>query len=97
MATATLKCRVCGKEYEACRNARRVDGVFRWKDVACSPEHGAIYLNLIRESRANKHDAVANNPVNEAYALFDEEYLDEVDDELVWDESEDAEEPEIEV
>lgn len=97
MATATLHCRVCGKEYEACRNARRVDGVFRWQDVACSPEHGATYLDLIRKSRANKPDAVANNPANEAYALFDEEYLDEVDDELVWDESEDAEEPEIEV
>lgn len=97
MATATLKCRVCGKEYEACHSAKRVDGVFRWKDVACSPECGAAYLALIRESRAKKHDAVANTPVNEAYALFDEEYLDDVDDELVWDESEDAEEPEIEV
>ena len=97
MTTGIMKCRVCGKEYEACRNAKRVDGVFRWQDVACSPEHGATYLSLIRESRAKKHDAVANNPVNEAYALFDKEYLDEVDDELVWDESEDAEEPEIEV
>lgn len=97
MATAIKKCRVCGKEYEACHSAKRVDGVFRWKDVACSPECGATYLALIRESRANKHDAVANDPVNEAYALFDEEYLDDVDDELVWDESEDAEEPEIEV
>lgn len=97
MATATFKCRVCGKEYEACRSAKRVDGVFRWQDVACSPEHGATYLSLIRESRAKKHDAVATDLVNEAHALFDEEYLDEADDDMLQDESEDAEEPEIEV
>ncbi len=97
MATAMLKCRVCGKEYKACRNARRVDGVFRWQDVACSPEHGATYLNLIRESRAETHDTVANDTDNKAYALFDEEYSDESDEEMFYDESDDAEEPEIEV
>lgn len=97
MATATFKCRVCGKEYEACRNAKRIDGVFRWQDVACSPEHGATYLDLIRKSRAEQHDAVAVNPVDEAYALFDEEYLDESDDDMVYDASEDEEESEIEV
>lgn len=97
MATAILKCRVCGKEYEACRSAKRVDGVFRWKDVACSPEHGATYLDLVRKSRAKQHDAVATNLVDEAFALLDEEYLDDVDDELFYDESEDAEDPEIEV
>lgn len=97
MATATLKCRVCGKEYEACRNAKRVDGVFRWQDVACSPDHGATYLSLIRESRANKRDAVANDLVSKAFVLFDEEYFDEVDDDTFYDESDDAEEPEIEV
>ena len=97
MATATLKCRVCGKEYEACRNAKRIDGVFRWKDVACSVEHGAVYLDLIRKSRAKQHDAVATNSVHEAFALFDEEYLDDIDDEMFVDESEDAEDPEIEV
>ena len=97
MATATLKCRVCGKEYEACRSARRIDGVFRWQDVACSPEHGAEYLDLIRKSRAKQHDAVANDPVGMAFAMFDEEYLDDVDDEMFYDESEDAEDPEIEV
>lgn len=97
MATATFKCRVCGKEYEACRNAKRIDGVFRWQDVACSPEHGATYLDLIRKSRAEQHDAVAVNPVNEAYTLFDEEYLDESDEDMVYDASEDEEESEIEV
>lgn len=97
MATATLKCRVCGKEYEACRSAKRIDGVFRWQDVACSPEHGAIYLDLIRRSRAEQHDAVANDLVDKAFALFDEEYSDDFDDEMFENESEDAEDPEIEV
>lgn len=97
MATATLKCRVCGKEYEACRNAKRVDGVFRWQDVACSPEHGATYLDLIRKSRATEHDAVANTSVEQAFALFEEEYLNDVEDDIVDDEFDDAEDPEIEV
>lgn len=97
MATATLKCRVCGKEYEACRNAKRIDGVFRWQDVSCSVEHGAIYLDLIRKSRAEQHDAVANDLVRQAFAMFDEEYLDDVEDEMFDDEFEDAEDPEIEV
>ena len=80
MVTAKMKCRVCGKEYEACRNARRVDGVFRWQDVACSPDHGAVYLDLIRKSRAKQSDAVTDDPVSQAFALFDEEYMDDADD-----------------
>lgn len=51
MAGAIKKCRVCGKEYEACRSTMRVDGVYRWKDVACSPECGQVYLARILESR----------------------------------------------
>lgn len=51
MAGAIKRCRVCGKEYEACRSAKQVDGVYRWKDVACSPECGQVYLARILESR----------------------------------------------
>lgn len=51
MAGAIKRCRVCGKEYEACRSAKRVDGVYRWKEVACSPECGQVYLARILESR----------------------------------------------
>lgn len=46
-----MKCRVCGKEYKPCRSAKLRDGVFRWREVACSPDCGAIYLQRIRESR----------------------------------------------
>ena len=51
MASAVRTCRVCGKQYEACRSANRTAGIFRWQEVACSPECGSIYLQRINESR----------------------------------------------
>lgn len=52
MATAVKTCRVCGKAYEACRTMmNRTAGVFRWQEVACSPECGAEYLRRINEAR----------------------------------------------
>ena len=51
MATAIKKCKVCGKEYEYCHTAKSVADIFRWQDVACSPECGAIYLAKVRASR----------------------------------------------
>ena len=51
MATAMKRCRVCGKEYKACRTAALSDGVFRWQDVACSPECGSVYLQRVNEAR----------------------------------------------
>lgn len=47
-------CRVCGNTYSACNSARIGDGVFRWQEVACSPECGAKYLKMIQKSRAKK-------------------------------------------
>lgn len=51
MNASIRKCKVCGKEYRACDNTTVSDGVFRWRDVACSPECGAIYLQRVMESR----------------------------------------------
>lgn len=70
MASAVKKCRVCGKEYEACRSANRIAGVFRWQEVACSPECGAEYLRLITESRnpaATKMEKLVSQEVVEIY------------------------------
>lgn len=53
MGATLKKCRVCGKEYEACRSANRGDNVFRWREVACSPECGAMYLEQVTKSRMN--------------------------------------------
>jgi hypothetical protein len=54
MGTAMKQCRVCGKEYEACRSANRTAGVFRWQEVACSEECGTEYLRQINESRKSE-------------------------------------------
>lgn len=51
MAVTIKTCRVCGKSYEACRTINRTVGVFRWQEVACSPECGSVYLNEINKSR----------------------------------------------
>lgn len=51
MPDVLKQCRVCGKMYKACRTANIPDGVFRWQDVACSPECGSVYLQRINESR----------------------------------------------
>lgn len=45
------KCRVCGKEYDACHSLVADTGVFRWREVACSPECGEEYLRRVLESR----------------------------------------------
>ncbi|MBQ8000442.1 MAG: hypothetical protein IJ298_04405 [Ruminococcus sp.] len=88
MATAIMKCRVCGKPYEACHTLKRVAGVFRWQEVACSPECGSIYLAKIEASRAVKptenKEAVNNAEVvedvtSDDYGIID--YDDLVDDE----------------
>ena len=75
MATATKICRVCGKEYEACHTFKRITGVFRWQEVACSPECGSIYLAKIEASRAispEKAEAeVAKDATGDAYGIID--------------------------
>ena len=52
MATATKICKVCGKEYPYCHSLRLDTNIFRWQDVACSPEHAATYFANIEASRS---------------------------------------------
>ena len=88
MATAIKKCRVCGKPYKACRTIRNVAGVFRWQEVACSPECGSIYLARIEESRRVKSVEVKDeNAVEESKVVGlieddedDEEFYNELDE-----------------
>lgn len=60
-------CRVCGKKYKACQNTARTGiNVFRWQEVACSPECGEKYLKKVLEDRApskTKKKSVAKNSV----------------------------------
>jgi len=51
MADAKKVCRVCGKQYAACRTKTTNPAIFRWQDVACSPECGAEYLRRVIASR----------------------------------------------
>lgn len=53
MAAGTKICKYCGIEYPACKTVFK-PGVFRWRDVACSPEHAAKYLEQITASRAEQ-------------------------------------------
>lgn len=44
-------CKVCGERYEYCRSAPSDPNMFRWQDVACCQEHGAIYLAQVLKAR----------------------------------------------
>lgn len=55
MPRRTMKCRVCGAEYEACTSIK-AGGPFNWREVACSPECGEIYLARVNEARRPKEE-----------------------------------------
>lgn len=79
MATGYKKCRVCGKQYEYCKTNRRTT-IFRWQDVACCPEHGAIYFAQIAASREPQKPVVAIYDFSEDEdfdALFEEDFDDD--------------------
>lgn len=65
MSADTKTCKICGKEYKCCKTMRRVEGVFRWQDVACCVEHGQEYLNLVLAARA-KTPSAAEVPAAQA-------------------------------
>ena len=52
MTSQMVKCRVCGKEHKPCKSAKYDPTVFNWREVACSPQCGQIYLERIIASRA---------------------------------------------
>ena len=56
MVTGKKKCKICGKDYDYCRPNGLTLNVFRWQDVACSPEHGTIYFEQIAKSRNTEED-----------------------------------------
>lgn len=66
-------CRVCGRPYEACRTVNDALGVFRWQEVACSPECGAIYLRKLNESRGIHAEKPTAEPVGKSVVKSDTE------------------------
>ena len=71
MSVVTKKCRVCGKRYEACHTPNTTN-IFRWRDVACSPECGAEYLRLITLARAGVAVDTTKILTDESETFFDE-------------------------
>lgn len=66
MAKGIKICKVCGKEYEACHTLRpNLNNEFRYQDVACSPECGAIYLSRVLEARGIKQESAVEPKVVE--------------------------------
>lgn len=59
MPKRTMKCRVCGAEYEACTSIK-AGGPFNWREVACSPECGEIYLARVNEARQPKEEKIVH-------------------------------------
>lgn len=45
------QCRNCGKDYEVCAAAFKIDSVFNWKTVACSPDCAEEYFRAIKIAR----------------------------------------------
>ena len=84
MATAMKRCKVCGCEYEYCHTAKRIAGVFRWQDVACSIEHGSIYLARIEASRAGQN-AVSDVGITTVSPDYVIDLIDEDDEEELFD------------
>ena len=84
MATAIKKCRVCGKEYEACHTLRHPSGSFRWQEVACSPECGSVYLSRIMSSRNN----TISSPKTQDEAVYDIAESEDYDNAIELDEQE---------
>lgn len=50
MAKGYRICKVCGEQYEYCYTDVPA-GVNRWQDVACCPEHAAIYFEKVAKAR----------------------------------------------
>ena len=47
-----VPCRVCGKPFSPCNKTTRELGLFNWREVACSPDCGARYLEQVTAGRA---------------------------------------------
>lgn len=58
MPKGIKRCRVCGKEYEACHSLLPNNDKFRWQDVACSIECGSKYFTDILLSRNESLDSL---------------------------------------
>jgi len=68
MAKGTRICQVCGAEYEYCHSVKTWDGINRWQDVTCCPEHGAQYFARVLKNSGAKANVEYQSLVEDADA-----------------------------
>lgn len=44
-------CKVCGKLYTPCADCEKDKSAFHWRTVACSPECGKKYFEMVMKAR----------------------------------------------
>ena len=64
-------CKACGKEYEACHTPN--PGVFRWRDIACSPECAEKYIHDVMVARGEIQEEKAEEPKMESAVVEEEQ------------------------
>lgn len=79
MSNSTRICKVCGSEYPYCKTELH-NNIFRWQDVACSPEHASIYFAKIEESRKKTSNVNTDNADDVLDVIDDDE--DDLDEDL---------------
>lgn len=52
----TMPCRVCGKPFVPCGKSSLPPGSFNYREVACSPKCGAIYLARVVAAREKANE-----------------------------------------
>lgn len=72
MPNQTKTCRVCGAKYESCKSIRNGSRVFNWREVACSPECGAKYLQMVEQSRKKEETDKTKRGGRRKTAIYDE-------------------------
>lgn len=75
MPLITRTCKVCGTKYKACSTPN--PGIFRWRDIACCPEHAMEYAEEVerarKENRMTAEEAVEklNDDLNDITVVED--------------------------
>lgn len=96
MPQGTRICKICGREYPYCKTNRPAD-IFRWQDVACSPDHAAIYFSEIAESRSHSADYQASKSSAAEDSAEVLELIDDTDEEDEFSEEEFVDDDELEI
>lgn len=96
MPKQTKICRVCGATYESCRSINTGSSVFNWREVACSPECGMKYLQMVEKARSKKsavcepEEVLSEDTVVDGADSFDEQEVEsDIVEDLFDDENED--------